>query len=160
MGRQTLDQAAFARLHSITKPVQVLAAVHAKSCRLGPRHWLRGGRLRLGKSRRSNKHKDYSDERPTRDTVRHQNSSVASASRAERNRDVKGKSNFPIIWTVFRQPGSSKEWLSLSPPQNGPQRPRGLQLVIFAQDIGYRFVKIRRRLPRVEEVFERAQVLL
>lgn len=36
----------------------------------------------------------------------------------------------------------------------------GLQLVIFAQDIGYRFVKIRRRLPRVEEVFERAQVLL
>jgi hypothetical protein len=79
MGRETLDQAAFAGLHSVTKPVQVLTTVHAKLRALGPWHWLRGGRLSLGKSRRSNKQKDYSDERLTSDTVRHLDNSIASA---------------------------------------------------------------------------------
>jgi hypothetical protein len=83
MGRETLDQAAFAGLHSVTKPVQVLTTVHAKSRGLAPRHWLRGGRLSLGKGRRSNKQKDYSDERPTSDTVRHLDNSIASAPRGE-----------------------------------------------------------------------------
>ena len=50
---------------------------------LGPWHWFRGGRLSLRKSRRSNKQKDYSDERPTSDTVRHLDDSIASATSGE-----------------------------------------------------------------------------
>jgi hypothetical protein len=90
MGRETSDQTAFTGLHFITKLLQVLATVHAKSRGAAPWHWLRGGRLRnrrlpekrivgLSKSRRSNKQKGYSDERPTSDTVRHLGSSVPSA---------------------------------------------------------------------------------
>ena len=85
MGRETLDQAAFAGLHSVTKPVQVLTTVHAKLRALAPWHWLRRRRLSQLKLSRSNKQKDYSDKRPTSDTVRHLDNSIASACPAVRS---------------------------------------------------------------------------
>jgi hypothetical protein len=74
-----LDQAAFAGLHSVTKSLQFLTALHAKSRGAIPLRWLGGGRLGLfrrrivglGKSRRSREQKDCGDERQTSDIVCH-----------------------------------------------------------------------------------------
>jgi hypothetical protein len=96
MGRETSDQAAITRLHAITKLLQVLATVHAKSRGAAPCHWLRGGRLSnrrlpgkrivsLGKSRRSNNQKGYSDLSPPSDIVRHLVSSITPAYPAVRS---------------------------------------------------------------------------
>jgi hypothetical protein len=48
-------------------------------------HWLRGGRLSLGKIHWCNKQKGYCDEGPTSDTARHLDNSIASACRAARS---------------------------------------------------------------------------
>jgi hypothetical protein len=88
MGRETLDQATFAGLHSVTKLLQVLTTLHAKSRGAIPWHSLRRGRLRHRRSPRQrivglskgpwpHEQQHCSDEKRTSHVARHFDSSIA-----------------------------------------------------------------------------------